>query len=611
MMLVLIMFIMVLVPVQNAGDIPLPPADKATIGTFWWYRDNGGLLYAQGDAQGFASALEDDGCDWPIDKNDIDNELYDDYLEDDTGELIDDVDIAYFVGHSDSGNLGIGAGIGTNKYAEWDECQWGDDGPLKWVALATCLAGKDKFSYALNGAHLILGWETIMSDALYGPTFANYIKEGYTLKEAWFLTGEECEHVHGVAKILGEDTSVGDDHLKGYGSYAIPSPTVDDDYSWWTHEVLGWQENYNFIQPDDHEDPTSWDDPGDAYNGEYLDYTDYPSYNQNYAVFNQVQNDWSDPIILTLDAPVTIQGFRTIAGKGDHIDEMKVKFYLDDDLKTIVYIDNWEKDFWRIIDFDATQYEASISGDLEPEVNRVEIQFHENAGLGFFLNPAELGEFDFWEAGEVSGSGVGYEGYGEETKDDPGEGVVGGILKEIVVSQGASQSMGMEIGMRSIGTTSKSSSEAKAYTSIPDEYNPDMFASIANKLEITKDNEKTLQYNEQKGVWKYVSPSEAYPTVNKKPILPSDGESVALAVAFMEENGFSTEDITDAVVTYQKQGAGVKGTEEVLYEWVITKNVNFKKEINGVLINEKNTITIGEGGTISAFNLPTNTIELI
>jgi len=614
-----------------------PPVERATIGTFWWYRGDGGLIYAQPDAEGFAQAMEDDGCMWNLNINDVNGveDLIDDHLEDTASELIDDVELAYFVGHSGSTALGIHKPfpllgdrpfVNDPEYAEAKYCKWGDDGPLKWVVLATCQAGNENFASALQGINLILGWRSVCDDWIYGPVFAEKIIEGKTLKQAWFETAEECQHVSGIATVLGENYEAGYDHLKGYGSYC--NPEVDDYYTIWEYPVNGWQELYNWIAPTGYIG-SDWIDEWDAYDDN----------TGSCAVFRETQNGFSDPLVLRKSGdPVSIRGFRIMPSRdvyySDHVqipwhDEMELKFYLDGQWKTTVTITQWEGGSWRIIDFndEDTQCYTTIVGDEQPEVDEVRIRFHENDPLfGFAVRQIKVFEFDFWEVGDPgSGGGSGGGGDGDNGSKPGSSGLE--FIEESAVSEsmsseelGMSQSIGM--GLRGIDE-SKPSTDYAAYTVIPDAYDPDQFASVAqtvglkgaptntdNAYLLTGENGKSLSYNTEKGVWRYVNPSKAYPTATRNPRLPSDGEAVALATAFMDKNGFSSDTIVDAVVTYQKQGEGIKGTDTILYEWIITKNVYFKHEVNGLPILDKTTVTIGEGGTIAAFTLPTHTVEL-
>jgi hypothetical protein len=444
---------------------------------------------------------------WSINKNSEDNELYDDYIQDGSGELIDQVDIAYLAGHGGPMVFGIHKPFPTGllnpffdypQYAESYRCKWGDDGRNKWVVLASCSSTKAGyiegvksplgFGYALKGTNMILGWDTSCSDAMYGPTLANKIKEGMTLKEAWFETAEECEHVHARAKILGEDKSVGNDYLKGYGSYA--NPEVDAFYYWWTHEVNGWQKEYVWVTPSGNN--TYWISGKKAHDNMEPDYTNEPE--PTWAIFNSrlttskdATGSWSAPLILTINEPTTICGFRIIANKNcthdinhdeiPYFDKMVLKFYEEGGVVpiTTVTLTNWEGGCWRIIDFEEGspyQAQAIISGEREPTVMRVEIRIHAINGINFYNNPAKISEFDFWSASA------------------------------------------------SVGDTQETE-----YNIVPQQYNQEFFESVANEMGMIgeveyintafcpetyeiEDSGKTLEYETETGVLKYTDLSK-------------------------------------------------------------------------------------------------------
>jgi len=580
---------------ETTTSSPQSQETKATIGTFWWYRGDGGLIYAEGDAEGFVNTLTADGCALSKNRNSEDNELYDSYLQEGMNELIDSVDIAYYVGHSGKTALGIYKPfplliVPPFDYPEFVEaynCKWGDDGPNKWVVLATCLAahgGLGGFQNALDGTNMILGWDTQCSDAKYGPTFASKIIEGMTLKEAWFETAEECEHVHARAKILGEDISVGNDHLKGYGDYA--NPENDLLYHSWTHEVNGWQTNYYWIPPDGNN--ALWENGALAYDNHDPDYVEDPDYDSDtYAVFRQTRSSgWSDPLILTLNEPTQIRGFRILPNKYQNhnsvshveepiFDQMKLSFYEVGNSQpvTTVVLNNWESGSWRIIDFEEGspyQAQATISGNRQPTVIKVKIEIHENSPrLSFIAYPAKISEFDFWSTLLIP----------EELN-----------IASQEYSQEFFESVASNIGMSGeIGYVDTAS--------YPETY----------KMESCG---KTLTYGTQTGILKYTNPSEKYATVLREPNLPNDIEAISAAKNLLVETGLPSDEIKETLITYDTQGCGEKETGNVLYEWITTKTIYFDRQINGITLPNKIAVTIGENGNIAAFSIPMETLEI-
>jgi hypothetical protein len=118
-----------------------------------------------------------------------------------------------------------------------DHCDWGDEcgHRLKWVALATCYVGNRTYK-ALDGVHLICGCKCYIDEALYGDRFGyDMISEGMSIKESWFDTMDlNVNVVDGIVNVVGEDSSVGNDHIYWHGSVA-DDPTVDNYYYEWTH----------------------------------------------------------------------------------------------------------------------------------------------------------------------------------------------------------------------------------------------------------------------------------------------------------------------------------------------------------------------------------------
>jgi len=597
---------------SSSESEPLSNEDeKASIGTFWWFRGNGGLLYAEDDVTGFANTLVNDGCSWPVDRNSEWNNqpnnngefLLDDHLEDGDKEVIDDVDIAYFVGHSNIHVLGINPELeAPDNNVEFYNCRWGDDGPLKWIVLATCFAAHSLFGFSLKGSHLILGYETACDDSLYGPTFADHIKSGMTLKDAWFLTGDQCQPIPAYAKVLGEDLSVANDHLKGYGEYADPSPPDNIGFNWWKHYVNGWMDEYSWINPDNHTNG-NWIVEDYAYDNINPNYVNEPE-SDTFAMYkrgeNYYTNSWSEPIVLTVNQPINIQGFRILANH-DMTDQIKLEFYKDSQLKTIVDINNWEGGAWKIINFDDPryQYATNIIGELAPLVNKVKIQFHENNPQGsFYTRPAKISEFDFWELDYLDDDG-----------DDDGNNTENQYYMEA------------ELPSQNTGTMN-------SYTIVPDEYNAEQFSSIANKLGVTgtakfvnnnqnpqtyiieNENGKSLRYHTESGVLRYSNPNEKFKTALSEPSIPSDDDAIKIAVDFLRENDLMSDDMTEAIVTSDTQGEGIKDTQEVIYEWVIGKNVYIKKELDGNVLLDKTIISIGDNGQITSFDVPTRSLQL-
>lgn len=119
-----------------------------------------------------------------------------------------------------------------------DYCDWGDEGPLKWVALACCDVGHRTYK-ALDGVHLICAAKCEIGEFEYGKYFAQRLLANLTIKQAWFDTmlqayNADPTNVKGKVNVVGEDSSVGNDHIYWHG-YVAPDPPVDDYYYEWTY----------------------------------------------------------------------------------------------------------------------------------------------------------------------------------------------------------------------------------------------------------------------------------------------------------------------------------------------------------------------------------------
>lgn len=585
-------------------------SEMASIGTFWWYRDDPGLIYAEADATGFAETLEAEGCDWAIDRNseykdnpNNGNEYLDDsQLEDKertffTGQdynYLETVDIAYFVGHSNKKMLGIkniylGCPLPSDK-VEAEKTAWGDEGINKWVVLATCLAASDEFAEnATQGTHLILGWKTICDDWVYGPVFANYIKEGYTLKEAWFKTGEDCQHVPAIARVIGENEEVGNDHLKGFGNYAIPSPIPDDTYVSWEHEVIGWQSNYNFIPPDYYVNG-DWDDEPKAYDNHDPNYilgnpdNTYSSYDEHGLL------GYTDWLTLKLNEPKSIRGFRISAGNkrfllnGDYfMDKMEIRFLKNGIVKYENEFEKWEPGSWRIIDFKTDDFSAD-----NYTVDTVQIRFHEDSIFNYNSGDeyaAKVYEFDFWEEDDAGND------------DDSAEFNLETSLPNYETTMNVYSVVPNSYSQAQISNLANTLGLNEAVTYVDDEFNPATYS-------ISGENAVSLKYHTESGVMRYSNPSETYPTVSSEPTIPSDKDALTDVGEFLRQNGLFSKDIVDATVLNSRQSKHSKSTGEIIYDWVTAKNVYLKKELDGLNLFDKSKITIGENGEIVSFDIP-------
>jgi len=156
-----------------------------------------------------------------------------------------------------------------------------------------------------------------------------------------------------------------------------------------------------FISPDIHTD-TNWIDELKAYDfytqmGHYV-YHDTGTY----AVFKQPQNGWSDQLVLKLNTPKNIKGFRISAksykdsqGNQLYLDQMKIWLYNGAACVNTTTFTSWSDGTYEYIEFEGE----------EKVVDKVVIKFHENDPYwGFAVRKALVYDFNFWESdscGEV------------------------------------------------------------------------------------------------------------------------------------------------------------------------------------------------------------------
>jgi len=149
---------------------------------------------------------------------------------------VDAVHLAYYAGHGGAGKLVFKDVCGVpSDYARLlpDYCDWGDEngGKLKWVFLACCLAGQNSYR-ALDGVHMICGWKTGCTDAVYGPVLADHLIDGMTVKSAWFQTCHDLAEAGLCMNVVAEDISLENDHIYHCGT-VLPDPPDDDEYYEW------------------------------------------------------------------------------------------------------------------------------------------------------------------------------------------------------------------------------------------------------------------------------------------------------------------------------------------------------------------------------------------
>jgi hypothetical protein len=161
-------------------------------------------------------------------------------------EWIDAVDFAFFSGHGYSIYIRFESSVDDYKFY-FEDARWGGDaegtpgeeGDLEWIVLDSCLALKwyswhtssyvfDRWDQAFDGLHYVLGFDTECGDdSDRGRIFAQYMKQGWTIRLAWIRATQATEYWAWGAYLRAERfnplTNTYEDHLPDHG-YISPDP---------------------------------------------------------------------------------------------------------------------------------------------------------------------------------------------------------------------------------------------------------------------------------------------------------------------------------------------------------------------------------------------------
>lgn len=210
------------------------------------------------DAQNFYNALGTKG--WTRNFNwgttsFVDNAWEDDYEKASVGGWdtdisggADTVDFAYFSGHGSPEAFYFGTNHdGDGSWicqGHMSEVSWGET-DLEWIVLAGCniiqqYSGSgdvfQRWGPALQGAHLILSYETIAYDINRADRFVFWMTKNYwdwpwgsrkNIRNAWFQANIDEQPSNVWSAVLGTDRGW-DDYLPGYGSQG-----ADGTNGWW------------------------------------------------------------------------------------------------------------------------------------------------------------------------------------------------------------------------------------------------------------------------------------------------------------------------------------------------------------------------------------------
>ena len=153
---------------------------------------------------------------------------------------IDTVDLAYFAGHGSTNGIifGVGSPAPTTVTKNDALTSWGT-ADADWLGLAACNVLDDPYSNlqgwanAMNGVRLLLGFKTVMNDVPHGEEFGRYIRDGYSLTQAWFKAADKLQSQNRVARVLAEETA----HFNDTAAHHALVTVVDSDFYWLTHTV--------------------------------------------------------------------------------------------------------------------------------------------------------------------------------------------------------------------------------------------------------------------------------------------------------------------------------------------------------------------------------------
>jgi hypothetical protein len=207
-----------------------------------WIGLSGGLGGSQNNAKGFVDGLAASGWDIRFNWGDANAWESDWRRNDDT--WVDAVDFVFYTGHANSDGWVLSAP--DDDFLHFSETAgaadlWGQKN-LEWAVVAACgplqdeVVGSggdvlDRWRNAFDGLHILMGYAQVTYDnEEEGKRLAQYAKNGSTIIQSWFRTGQEIqpEGIWVGAYYLGDaHGSTGDDHLWGVGSVGpdVTNPT--------------------------------------------------------------------------------------------------------------------------------------------------------------------------------------------------------------------------------------------------------------------------------------------------------------------------------------------------------------------------------------------------
>jgi uncharacterized protein DUF6345 len=198
-----------------------------------WIGLSGGLGGSKNNAQGFVDELADIG--WNIRFNWGDGNAWESDWRRNDDSWVDAVDFVFYTGHANSDGWVLSTPDDT--FLNFSETNgaldlWGANN-LEWAVVAACgplqdeVVGSggdvlDRWKGAFDGLHMLMGYAQVTYDnEEEGKRVAGYAKQGSTIMQSWFRTGQEIQPggIWVGAYYLGNNAgSTGQDHLWGVGS---------------------------------------------------------------------------------------------------------------------------------------------------------------------------------------------------------------------------------------------------------------------------------------------------------------------------------------------------------------------------------------------------------
>jgi hypothetical protein len=219
---------------SDSSSIIIPMAGGTTdVGTEW-VGVSQGLSGSAGNAGGFASRFNSAGVfvrfNWG-DFNAWERDFKDPaFTGGNDTSWIDNVDAAFYTGHANGDGFTFPSSV-NDGFLHYNEARWGNN-DLEWLVIAACgplqleSGGKQwyqRWGPAFHGLHMICAYQNVSNDnTVEGTKYANYLLNGYKVRQAWIKTAIEVQPGsvrYGVMGVIGRDgMSNINDHFWGKGS---------------------------------------------------------------------------------------------------------------------------------------------------------------------------------------------------------------------------------------------------------------------------------------------------------------------------------------------------------------------------------------------------------